>query len=114
MKLGVFADKRDFRFSAGVFLPLDHRRPLPKVRLMGDQSQLAANHFIKALLSHKKGNFLKGFRSGVLDDAIRFHVTEQGDFAPDLGVNGRIAAADQDIRLDTEGQQFFDGMLSRF
>ena len=36
---------------------------------------------------------------------------EQGDLFPNVLGDGRVAAAHQDIRLDTQAQQLLDGVL---
>ena len=48
----------------------------------------------------------------VFHNTIGLYIAEQSDFLSDRGINGLIAAGDNDIRLDTKGLQLLDGMLS--
>ena len=67
---------------------------------MGNQAQFPADCLVKPFLRHQQGDLVKGGCRGVLNHAVRGHVAEEGDFLPDIVGNGRVAAADQDIRLN--------------
>ena len=95
----------------GVLFPLDHGGPLPEVRLGGDQAQLPADHRVQSLLGHEQGDLVKGLGGGVLNHAVRLHVAEEGDLPPDVGGDGGVAAADQNVRLDAQAQELLDGVL---
>jgi hypothetical protein len=47
------------------------------------------------------------------DDAFGAHVAEQGDLAPLVLRDRPVAAAEQDLRLDAEAQQFLHAVLGR-
>ena len=111
MELGVFADQSDADLFVGVFLPPDHGAPLPQVRLVGDQPQLAADHLIQSLPGHQQGDLIQRLRRGVLDHTVRLHIAEEGDLPADILGDGLVAAADQHIRLDTQGQKFLHRVL---
>ena len=111
MELGVLTHQGDADLLVGVLLPLDHGAPLPQVRLVGDKAQLAAHHLVQALPGHQQRHLVEGLRSGVLDHAVRLDVAEQGDLPPDILRDRLVTAADQNVRLDAQGQQFLDGVL---
>ena len=111
MELGVLAHQGDAHLLVGGLLPLDHGAPLPQVRLVGDEAQLAADHLVQALLRHQQGHFIQCLRRGVLDDAVRLHIAEQGDLPADILRDGRVAPAHQDVRLDAQGEQLLHGVL---
>ena len=78
---------------------------------MGDEAQLPADGLIQPLLCHQKGNLVQGGGGGVLDDAVRLDVAEQSDLFPHVFGDGSVAAADQNVRLDTQGEQLLYGVL---
>ena len=111
VELGVLAHQGDGHLLVGVLLPLHHGAPLPQVRLVGDEAQLPAHHLIQALLRHQQGDLIQGLGGGVLDDAVRLHIAEQGDLPADILRDGRVAPAHQDVRLDAQGEQLLHGVL---
>ena len=103
VELGILAHESDLHLPVDVLLPLHHGAPLPQVRLGGDEAQLPADHIVQALLGQQQGDFIKGLGGGVLDDALRRHVAEEGDLPAHILADGLVAAADQDVRLDAQG-----------
>ena len=111
VELGVLAHQGDGHMALRRQLPLYHGLPLPQVRLVGDEAQLPADHIVQALLRHQQGHLVEGPGGGVLDDAVRLHVAEQGDLPADVLGDGGVAPAHQDVRLDAQRQKLLHGVL---
>ena len=111
VELGVLAHQGDGHPLAGVLLPVHHGAPLPQIRLVGDEAQLPAHHLVQTLLGHQQGHLIQRLRRGVLDDAVRLHIAEQGDLPADVLGDGHVAPAYQNIRLDAQGQKLLHGVL---
>ena len=102
VELGVLAHQGDLHLSVDALLPLHHGAPLPEVRLGSDEPQLPADHGIQPLLRQQQGDLIEGLGGGVLNDALRRHVAEEGDLPAHILADGLVAAADQDVRLDAQ------------
>ena len=111
VELGVLAHQGNGHLPAGTLLPLDHGTPLPQVRLVGDEAQLAAHHLVQALLCQQQRHLIEGLGRGVLDDARRLHIAEEGDLAADVLRQRRVAPAHQHVRLDPQGQKLLHRVL---
>ena len=111
MELGVLAHQGDGHPLAGVLLPLHHGAPLPQIRLVSDEAQLPAHHLVQTLLGHQQGHLIQRLRRGVLDDAVRLDIAEQGNLPADVLCDGHVAPAYQNIRLDAQGQKLLHGVL---
>ena len=113
VELGVLTHQSDTHLLMGGLLPLHHGAPLPQVGLVRDKPQLAADHLIQTLLGHQEGHLVQRLRRCVLDDAVRLHIAKQGDLLADILGDRRVAAAHQDVRLNTQAQQLLHGVLGR-
>ena len=111
VELGVFAHQGDGHMLTCALLPLDHGAPLPQVRLVGDEPQLAAHHLVQSLLGQQQRHLIESLGRGVLDDARRLHIAKEGDLRADVLRQRRVAPAHQHIRLDAQGQQLFHRVL---
>jgi len=111
MQLGVFADQRDGHMAAGGLDAGDHLRPGGQLRLAARKLQLPAHDAGQPLLLQQQRHLIEGGGRGVRNDAVWLHVAEQGDLAADLLGHGLVCAADEDIRLDADGQQLLDRVL---
>ena len=111
VELGVLAHQGDGHPLAGVLLPLHHGAPLPQIRLVSDEAQLPAHHLVQTLLGHQQGHLIQRLRRGVLDDAVRLDIAEQGNLPADVLCDGHVAPAYQNIRLDAQGQKLLHGVL---
>ena len=60
------------------------------------------------------GTFVDRRGRAVLDDRLRVNVAEQGDLLLHFLGDRLFRAADEDIRLDTDGTKFLDAVLRRF
>jgi hypothetical protein len=78
------------------------------------QGQQAHGDLIHALFGEHQRNFVDALDVLGGDDRLNVHVAEQRDLFLHLLRDGTFAAAQQDIRLDTDGAQLFHAMLRRF
>ena len=56
-------------------------------------------------------HFVDGGHGFGADDGLLFHVAEGGDLLLDLAAQGAVGAAEQDVGLDADREQFFDRVL---
>ena len=66
----------------------------------------------KAAFFKHEGNIIEGAGVKVFNNAFFRNVAEQPDLCADAAIERIITAANEDIRLNTDTLQFFDGMLS--
>ncbi len=66
--------------------------------------QSFTDDFRESFLFEDEGQFVHGITVDVLDDGVHADVAKQREFFADALVEREFGAADQDIRLDPEGQ----------
>ena len=71
-------------------------------------------NFVQALFFEKYRNFVNASCSQVLEYSVSIYVAEHSHFFAHILRNGFGAAADEDIRLNTQATQFFYAVLGRF
>ena len=99
--------------AVDLFDLLHHRRPFRHIRPQTAKPQLAADDVAQALFFQQQRDFVEGGGGHIGNNAVLLHIAEKSDLMPDLLRDGGICPADQNIRLDPDGQQFLDRMLSR-
>ena len=113
-QVGVLADDGDGDLALGLLQGMDDALPAAHVGLaIGREAEMPQHFLVQAL-----GMVLQRHgvdRAGVerRDHAFRAHVAEQRDLAPLVLRDRPVAAAEQDLRLDAQAEQFLDRMLGR-
>ncbi len=91
--------------------PVDHGGPLGQVGHVADQPQPADHHVGQPLPLQHQGDLVEDGRGEVGDGVLHRDVAEQGDLLQNLPGHRGVAAADDDIGLDAQGQQLLGGVL---
>src|ERR1019366_4559720 len=107
----VLAHQGDGDFAAGVVQAFQHGRPLHHVARAAIQLEQAHHDFIHALGGepHRHGIHALDVAGG--DHGVHVHVAEEGDLLLHLLRDEALAAAQQNIGLDTEGAEFLHAVL---
>ena len=66
---------------------------------------------VEVLVGEAEGDLVDGGDGGGSDDGALFDVAEGGDFLLHFAGQGAVGAAEEDVGLDADGEQFFDGVL---
>nr|AXN76753.1 CTP synthetase [Aeromonas veronii] len=109
----VLADHTDGHFTSRVGLFVDNLFPLGQVSLFALQTETLGEVGVQILGFQQCRDLVDGVDVFHGDDGALGHVAEQSDLGTLVGRNGTIGAADQHIRLDTDGEQLFNGVLGR-
>ena len=107
----ILAHQGDLHRAGGVLGPVDHGGPLGEVGHVADQPQAADHHVGQALPFQHHGHLIQNVRCQVGDGVLHRDVAEEGDFLQDVLRNGGVAAADDDVGLDAQGQQLLGRVL---
>ncbi len=78
---------------------------------MADQPQAAHHHVGQPLPLQHQGDLIQDVRRQVGDGVLHGDVAEEGDLLQDLLRDGGVAAADDDVGLDAQGQQLLGRVL---
>ena len=111
MEFHVLAYQGDVHGLVGGEDAVHHGFPVFHVAGAVVQSQFFQGNAVKAFFLQEEGYFVNALGSEVVDDSIRFHVAEEGDFPFHVVREGLHGAAYDDVRLDADGAQFLDGVL---
>ena len=69
---------------------------------------------VEAFLGEQKGHFVDGLHVLGGDDRLFVDVTKQRDLRLELARKTTVGAAQEDVRLDTDGPELTDAVLGRF
>ena len=111
VQTGILADERDGHLFVRVLDLLDERRPCLHIRLAAVKAELAADLAAEAGVLKQQWHLIERGGRDVRDHAFRLDVAEQRDLMAHIVGQRAVRAADEDIRLDAEGEQLLDGML---
>ena len=114
MEFDVFPDNADGQFRAGTFDLFYQLAPLLHVGLPVRQTKLLHHVLAQTCLFQDQGHFIDRLGGQHGDDGPGLDITEQGDFFAQFVGHGIVGAAEDDIRLDADAQEFFDTVLSGF
>src|SRR5262245_23253582 len=114
LKLDVFADYADGDRFAGAAHAVDERVPLPQVRVTERQSEYVDDQLVESLMIENEWDFVDRFDVGRVDHGLLRDVAEERNLGLNLGGQFAVAAAEQDVGLNSDGQQLLDRMLRRF
>ena len=107
----ILAHQGDLHAARGVFGPVDHGGPLGQVRHVADEAQAADHHVGQPLPLQHQGHLVEQTGGEVGDDVLRRDVAEQGDLVPHLLGDGVVAAAQNHVGLDAQGEQLLGRVL---
>ncbi len=107
----VLADEGDVDFVDGVLHAVEHVEPLGHVGGFGFEVEEFEDLFVELLFGEDERDFIDAGDVGGGDDGIFIDVAEEGDFGFEIFGERALGAADQDVGLDTDGAEFFDGVL---
>ncbi len=102
MKLHIFPHQSDFHLPPGIFHPPAKGAPFLQVRLAAGEVQRLAGDAVQPRLVQHQGDIVKAWESAVFDDALRPHITEEGQFLQDPRLQGLIAPGNDDVRDDAQ------------
>ncbi len=113
--LDVFSHQADVDFVLRILHPLQHPGPTAQIARMGVvHAQQAQQNLIHALFGEHQGHFVDRENIGGSDDGFHVHVAEQRDLLLHIVRERTLRAAQQHVRLNTEGAQLLDTVLRRF
>ena len=113
LQAGIFAGDGDRHLAFRPDHPVDDAHPLAQLRLSFIEPEIAADRGIEALAMQLQRHIVDGFGVERLDHPVGGDVAEQRDLAPRRLRDFPVAAAQQDVRLDAEAEQFLDAVLGR-
>jgi hypothetical protein len=90
---------------------LRHDSPWLEIRLFGLEPETLTDLPVESLLEEANRDFVDRLHVGTLDHTTEIHVAEQGDLALDLGGQGLLTPANQDVRLDPDLHELSDRVL---
>ena len=111
LQLGVFPHKADGYLPGSPLGFLHHDGPLIHLRICARKPQPFAHCAGEACLFQHQRRFIQASQRPVFDDALRRHIAKQGDFLEDGGLQRRIAAQHDDVRVDAHALQLLDAVL---
>ena len=112
--LHVLADHGDVDLSVRIRLGADHLAPLRQIRGRCFEAELVHHDVIETLLVQQARDLVDVVRVDSGNHRTLFHVREQCDLAPLLFRQRVLAAAEKNVRLDTDSAQLLDRVLRRF
>ena len=112
VQLYVFADESNGAFLGGFEGGFNHCTPMRKVGIALFKRKLFEHNAAKAAFFKHEGNIIEGAGVKVFNNAFFRNVAEQPDLCTDAAIERIITAANEDIGLNADTLQFFDGMLS--
>ena len=90
---------------------MDERLPLAHVGVFGVDAEIFEHELIDSLLGEGQGTLVDAGYVARGDDGALLDVAEEGDLALHLLRQKAVGAAEQDVGLDSDGEQLFDGVL---
>ncbi len=112
VELHILAHQSDAHVPLAAADPLHHAQPLGHVRLGSGKIQLPAHDVRKVAFLQHNGGLVQHRDGQVLNDAVRPHVAEQGDFLKNAGVvDGHVRAQDDDVGLNAHALQLLHRVL---
>ena len=111
LEVHVFAHDGDGHPAHGVVEVVDESAPGRKVGVARGQAQHDGHFLVEAFVVEFERNLIHVFDVHRREHRVFVHVAEQGDLALDLGRDGLLAAAEDDVGLNADGQQFLDAVL---
>src|SRR5579871_3034197 len=109
--LDVLAYDGDGGFVLGVVGAVDDVLPLGEIGRGGLDAEVLEGKGIDAFLREVEGDFIDAGHVAGGDDGGLFDVAEESDLAAHLAGDGTVAAAEEDVGLDTDGEHLFDRVL---
>ena len=109
--LHILAHQPDGDFVARILHALQHGGPARKVARRRVDLQQAQDDIVHAFGGERDRHFVDRFHVARGDHRFQVHVAEQRDLFLHLLRNEALRAAEQDIRLDTDGAQFLHAVL---
>ncbi|CCK08267.1 hypothetical protein BN128_2285 [Cronobacter sakazakii 696] len=113
-QFNVFADHTDSDFARRIRFFINNLFPFRQVSFRTVQAESFTNIIVQPLRFQQARNFINGIDVFQRNDRFFRNVTEQSDFGAFVSRNRAIGTANQHIRLNTDRQQFFNGVLGRF
>ena len=114
LQLNILANYGDRYFAVIMFqYPLYHFMPVRHIFGLIRHIQLFERDSIQSLLFHQHRHLVNAGRCQVLDHSLRINVTEHSHFFAHILRNRTLAAADDNIRRNTDAAQFFNTVLGR-
>ena len=110
----IFSYNGDPGMPAGMMDPLYHFLPGGQAGHFSGQPQFPADHGIQTVPMQHQRCLIETVHGVVFDDAVLFHVAEQGDFIFDALFQRTVHPGHDQIRMNAQGLQFLDGMLGGF
>ena len=107
----IFSYNGDPGMPAGMMDPLYHFLPGGQAGHFSGQPQFPADHGIQTVPMQHQRCLIETVHGVVFDDAVLFHVAEQGDFIFDALFQRTVHPGHDQIRMNAQGLQFLDGML---
>ena len=107
----VFADDADEHLVAGIVGTVDEGLPLAHVGVFGVDVEIFEDELIDSLLGEGQGTFVDAGDVAGGDDGALLDVAEEGDLALHLLRQEAVGAAEEDVGLDSDGEQLLDGVL---
>ena len=95
----------------GVLHAIEHPGPAAQVARSGFELQQPHHDFVHAFAGEYDGDFVDRGDIARRHHRARVHVAEQRDLVLHVRPDGSFAAAQQDIRLDTDGAQLLHAVL---
>ena len=111
VELGVLPHQGDLHRRIGAVDSLHHGAPFGEIRRGHREPQLFAHPVGQALPLQEQRHLVEGGGGGIFDDAVLRHIAKERDFSSDIGWNGGVGAADQDVRLDAGGEELLHRVL---
>ena len=109
----VLANHGDGDFFFRVELGIDHAIPLGQIGAATLQAETLDDEVVQTLGMQHARNFVDGVDVFQADHRTLFDVGEQGDLAARGHIDRMVGAAHQHVRLQANGAQLLDRMLSR-
>jgi hypothetical protein len=111
--LDVLADDADLHTVRRIVGTMYEVLPLAEVGLPGLQVQVLQDETIDAFMVEDQRTFVNAGNILSGDDGLFFDVAEECDLALDLLGEEAVGTAEEDIRLDSDAEEFFHGVLCR-
>src|SRR5579875_162893 len=110
-QLNILPDHADANLALRMLKSFEHGEPAAQVARRRLQVQKLQQLFVEALGSERERDFVNVGDVGGGNDGRFGHVAEQRDFSFQIGAQRAIAAANQDIGLNTDAEEFLDAVL---
>ena len=107
----VLAYQGDVHFFVSGKDAAHHGFPVVHVAGAVVQSQFFQGNAVQSFFLEQERHFVNALGGKVVNDCIRFHVAEEGDFPFHIVRQFFHCAAYDNVRLNADGAQFLDGVL---